>query len=549
MPIRVVDSIGRLGKIDASLTLTTSLTGTHVAPAARSGVLTAAISTLSGDMQGVFSAAPNRTGVIGAPVATLGALIQGATTAPADTTAPTQPSITATTVSSASISIALTTPSTDIGGSGLASYTLQRATDSAFTANLVTTNGITAGQFPYVVTGLAASKQYFFRLRPVDVAGNVGNFSSVVNATTQGAGTGIANGAVFTVTTADIVSGSGDFGTNGMPTVWDPCTGATGTVDGQWSGAWPSGYAGADAQYNMKLRDAGFRSIAAPHVNVQKFYGGGHYQQGNADVGCVMLWKNYQRVAGDYTYMTTWQRFDPLWKFGANAANGNGGTNDNNTKIYDHSTGTSPYDTSQPPVLSKNNVYLQFTANASMQADGYNQASGNDDSSFQCLQGPADANGKRINDGWVDFGGLGLSPWTGWRKWEIEIKWSSVNGGGWIKWWMNNQLVLAYAGSTDKFTGTQRNESIGGYARNRDPNNFRYTGPTGMVRGGPPSRFVFTDNANYNASRLIAFQPPKVWTPGSADLECNKEDLGLTPHLHFKCPVNGDKYFGTRQLV
>lgn len=101
-----------------------------------------------------------------------------------DLNAPTAPVIAATATSTSAISVALTTPSTDVQ-SGIASYTLQRATDAGFTANLVTTNAIAAASFPLSISTLSASTQYFFRLRAVDAASNVGAFSATVNATTQ----------------------------------------------------------------------------------------------------------------------------------------------------------------------------------------------------------------------------------------------------------------------------------------------------------------------------------------------------------------------------
>lgn len=104
-----------------------------------------------------------------------------------DTTAPTVPVISAAAVSSSAITVSLTTASTDTG-SGLASYTLERATNSAFTANLVT-EATGLGIFPRSVTGLSASTQYFFRARAADAAGNTSANSTSANATTQGSGT------------------------------------------------------------------------------------------------------------------------------------------------------------------------------------------------------------------------------------------------------------------------------------------------------------------------------------------------------------------------
>lgn len=107
---------------------------------------------------------------------------------PADITAPTAPTLgTPTATSSVAIQIPLANPSTDAGGSGLASYSLQRATDAAFTQGVGTTTGISTGGFPIIISGLASSTTYYFRARGVDGAGNQGAFGNTVSATTQAA--------------------------------------------------------------------------------------------------------------------------------------------------------------------------------------------------------------------------------------------------------------------------------------------------------------------------------------------------------------------------
>lgn len=134
-----------------------------------------------------------------------------------DQTAPTAPVIAASATSSSSITVSMTSVSTD-AGSGVSSYTMQRATDAGFTLNLTTTAGVS---FPASVTGLAASTQYFFRVRAIDGSGNTGSFSATVNATTS-ASTGVS-GQTFAVS----VEGSGtDWVTFGHPFARGVITGA-----------------------------------------------------------------------------------------------------------------------------------------------------------------------------------------------------------------------------------------------------------------------------------------------------------------------------------
>lgn len=101
-----------------------------------------------------------------------------------DTTGPAAPVITATQTGQSSISVALVTPSTDVG-SGVASYSLQRATDAGFSLNVTTTNGLTGASFPVSVTGLSGATQYYFRARATDNSSNTGAYSATATATTQ----------------------------------------------------------------------------------------------------------------------------------------------------------------------------------------------------------------------------------------------------------------------------------------------------------------------------------------------------------------------------
>src|ERR1700676_1469527 len=82
-----------------------------------------------------------------------------ATTLSSSAPTPTTPGITATTVSSSSINVALTTPSTE-PINGVKNYQLSRLVGgSGF--NLLAT--LTAAQWPYIDTGLSASTAYSYR--------------------------------------------------------------------------------------------------------------------------------------------------------------------------------------------------------------------------------------------------------------------------------------------------------------------------------------------------------------------------------------------------
>ncbi len=102
-----------------------------------------------------------------------------------DVRAPSAPVLGAPTgVSTTSMTIPLTTPSTDVGGSGVATGLRQRALNAAFTSGVVTD---ASGALPLSRTssGLASETTYFYREQYTDGAGNIGAFSNTVSATTQ----------------------------------------------------------------------------------------------------------------------------------------------------------------------------------------------------------------------------------------------------------------------------------------------------------------------------------------------------------------------------
>lgn len=109
--------------------------------------------------------------------------MRGVTFATPDTTPPTAPTIGMGAVTTSSVIVQLLGAAID-SGSGLATYTLQRSTNSGFTQGLVTTDLLLAASFPLTVGNLSSGTQYWFRLRGVDAAGNVGLFGAAVNVTT-----------------------------------------------------------------------------------------------------------------------------------------------------------------------------------------------------------------------------------------------------------------------------------------------------------------------------------------------------------------------------
>jgi hypothetical protein len=97
-------------------------------------------------------------------------------------------------------------PSSDDGGTALTSYTLQRATNSAFTSDLVTTTGITTTST--TVTGLTNGTPYYFRVASVNsvatAASTTGAYVTIsepVSPTASGTTPGSPTDLVFTPST------------------------------------------------------------------------------------------------------------------------------------------------------------------------------------------------------------------------------------------------------------------------------------------------------------------------------------------------------------
>jgi hypothetical protein len=448
-----------------------------------------------------------------------------------DTTPPTNPSsLIASATSSSAISLSWTA-STDTGGSGLANYLVERSIDG-------TTGWSEIGQpltNSYSSTGLSALTKYFYRVRAIDGAGLVSGYSSVANATTQSAGGGITHGQTFSIT------GSFTPKSTSAPTAFDQCTGTTNTFSGPWSGGWPSTAGGS----NIQLQNAGYRSIAGPHARALKYLAGTHIALNTTTGGNnVMLWKNYIRPAFPYyTYWCYYYRMDPNWLFNAGYGS-NSSDNDNNLKLHDFSNGAEPYD------LNLGNIYFQFANNIPGQSvDGYFGSSANDDGPGTMTR--PDNNGRNPTSS-SDTTGCGMdvsiySPFTAWRKYEIETKHNSSTSG-WIKVWMDNHLVYNYQGRTDNFPGTTRTEAIGGYARNRSANNVRYFGD--IYYDQQPGRLMLANNATYASATIAEPQGYNGWVSNEIDATCNRGALSTGPaHVHVIDPVNGNQYKGTIVLA
>jgi glucose/arabinose dehydrogenase/chitodextrinase len=100
-----------------------------------------------------------------------------------DTTAPTAPaSLTATAASSAQVNLSWTAATDNVGVTG---YQVERCQGTSCT-NFAQVTTTASNVLTYSDTGLTASTLYRYRVRAVDAAGNLGAYSPIAQATTQG---------------------------------------------------------------------------------------------------------------------------------------------------------------------------------------------------------------------------------------------------------------------------------------------------------------------------------------------------------------------------
>jgi len=468
---------------------------------------------------------------------------------PVDVIAPSAPTLGApVSLSSSSIQLILTTASTDTGGSGLASYTLQRATDAGFTLNVVTTGSIATNAFPLSITGLSASTQYFWKLSGVDGAGNIGANSAAVNGTTQGAGggAGMTHGNNFTFDVGDKVSGTGTTFGNKLqqtPHIWDFGQGTVNTVPSMYGEALPS--ASSNSAANMQLQNLPYTgagsTINAPHQFTSKCMVGGHWDSslalgffGGWNVGISSI---YTRPAAVYySYWSAYVRCNTAWIFSLVDP-------DNNFKISAFTHGAGMYNT--------NNYW--YTGQWSGDSTGVSSTSEGSTIIHDTNLPNPDATGHSL---FWDGINNPFNAANGWIRVEMIAKWSTGITNGFFQYWENNVRAMNYQGNTDPFySGAgQVTESMGGYGRSQH-------GGTGSLRNvrlfadvhkfhqnDGLGRFAVTDNAIYGNSSIIETQPFETWAGPEVKLRWwqGKFPNGATGHIHFRDEVNGHMYFGSR---
>jgi len=196
--------------------------------------------------------------------------------------------------------------------------------------------------------------------------------------------------------------------------------------------------------------------------------------------------------------MSWYQRIDDAWVFQDNQTP----ETDNNIKMSAFSVCCSPYEL-------PNNWYIEFNPRPTSATSSCTWHINDDGSS---LQSP-DQNGHS----W--WWGAAVNPMSGvWAKIEQEIKYSRQSDG-YIKLWENGVLKMNYVGPTDLYPGTARSEGIGGYARSRSTNNWRYFAD--VYLDYTSARVVLANNASLSQATVVETQIPTSWSDTSISFRVN----------------------------
>jgi hypothetical protein len=307
------------------------------------------------------------------------------------------------------------------------------------------------------------------------------------------------------------ISGSG-FGSKATaaPLAWDDATGSN--LLKIWDGAWPNALPGYNTDYYNPMR-----GITPPHSHDTRYIAGAHAGASGAYTGGEVLVYKITSLPSFpcYIYASWYQRADNEWVFGQ----------DNNFKTFDYSLGSNPYasanDASNPYAM--NSWYINY---------GPPHPGSTTDTGTQWVTEAApgalslpDANGH--NAWW----GAAVNPMAGkWSKVEIAFKVSNQSDG-YVNVWENGHQVVSYAGQTDTYAGTQRTIAIGGFARMRSTNNWRYFDD--VYVDTTLSRVVLADKPVLSQATIIENQIPSSWSDSSitATVNLGQFTQGQTAYL------------------
>jgi hypothetical protein len=307
--------------------------------------------------------------------------------------------------------------------------------------------------------------------------------------------------------------------TTATPLLRDRGEAATNTLDNQWTGGWPNA---STSQYNLANRDlpytGGGTSIGAPHSYVQRIMTGTHITAGNGNNGGwnVAPWYGYTRGSFPFTsFWSVYTRCEPTWVFGL------GSPGDDNFKVFDFSNQFDPYGTGANWYLE--NQFPRWHSATDVGAWHFNDDGG----SLEQNGGFIDAAGHSWT--WDTMTQL-FDAGNGWIKWEIETCYTNVTGTstGYCNVWDNCVKRVGYIGATDRYSGTDRSECLGGYARSQgSSHNVRMFADIyyDQSAGRFVPRCIIGNAATYSACTVREPQVCNSWSTGAVSGNLHKGKL------------------------
>lgn len=293
------------------------------------------------------------------------------------------------------------------------------------------------------------------------------------------------------------VSGSG-FGTKSTaaPLIWDTGTAASLAAAG-WSYGQPTL---SDSAGNIHYSTA-VNGVAMPHSHITKYTVGRHSIPGdNAyNGGNVIFGKILSSVS--YAYISFYFQIDPNWisDYADNTPL------DNNFKLFDFDGVNGWY---VAPYWYDN---YENDGPVNLNSPAHSM---NDDSGLGTLQSP-DNNGVNVTWGWPSAN-VTVGHWI---KMEYEL-FATSSGTGFLRCYENGTLKMNYSGRTDNFPGTERNISIGGYARSRGNNNYRYY--SDVYFDTSLQRVAICAGSTWASRGLCEVQIPSAWSASSITATVNQ---------------------------
>jgi hypothetical protein len=269
------------------------------------------------------------------------------------------------------------------------------------------------------------------------------------------------------------------------PLIWDDSSGTS--ITEKWSGGWPDH--SANTNFNIAYRTP-IRGVSPPHQRVGRYAAGAHAEENGYWGGWNVL---FYKVVPSFSkpmqvYVSWYQRADPNWVFGL------GSPADENYKTFDWSADATPFG-SESYYTTYNPTPTSLSATPSWAV--------------------SPGMGRSV----TIWGAQGTHPMGGtWTKVEHVLRVSAGTDGR-LQVIDNGVTKVNYTGVTDNAGGTTRSVAVGGYARGRHVNNWRYF--TDIYLDTSWARVILGNSSSFNTSTRREMQVPLSWSSTGITISTN----------------------------